>query len=186
MPERATICGMTRTALSDGEVEQLRTAGFTYPAVGSTREGVAPSGFRVLRRSLDLGSGRERFDRAVEGLLGWDMHCRVGLRVRTSDAQVVQGAVAVIRLGVGILGVDAPVRVVYVIDEPRRAGFAYGTLPGHPERGEEAFVVELLDGGAVRFSITAFSNSSSLVARASGPLGRVVQSWVTDRYLHAV
>ncbi len=177
---------MTGAALSEEEIEQLRTADFTYPAVGSTREGAVPDGYRVLRRHLDLGHGRERFDRAVDALLGWDMHRRTGLRVRTSDAQVVQGAVAVIRLGVGILSVDAPVRVVYVIDEPRRAGFGYGTLPGHPERGEEAFVVEMLDGGAVRFSITAFSHPSSLLARAGGPLGRAVQSWVTDRYLHAV
>jgi uncharacterized protein (UPF0548 family) len=32
---------------------------------------------------------------------------------------------------------DVPCRVVYVVDEPRRAGFAYGTLPGHPEIGGE-------------------------------------------------
>jgi uncharacterized protein (UPF0548 family) len=28
------------------------------------------------------------------------------------------------------------------VDEPGRRGFAYGTLPGRPETGEEAFVVE--------------------------------------------
>ena len=35
---------------------------------------------------------------------------------------------------------QAPCRVVYVIDEPDIRGFAYGTLPGHPESGEERFV----------------------------------------------
>ena len=34
-----------------------------------------------------------------------------------------------------------PCRVVYVVDEPDRRGFAYGTLPGHPESGEELFLV---------------------------------------------
>jgi uncharacterized protein (UPF0548 family) len=34
------------------------------------------------------------------------------------------------------IGFKAPVRVVYVVDEPTRRGFAYGTLPGHPESGE--------------------------------------------------
>ena len=96
------------------------------------------------------------------------------------------GSVAVIRLGLGILSVDAPVRVVYVVDEPQRAGFAYGTLPGHPECGEEAFIVELHEDEQVTFSITAFARPSSLLARAGGPLSRGVQSWVTNRYLRAV
>ena len=42
-----------------------------------------------------------------------------------------------------------PARVVYVIDEPLRKGFAYGTLPGHPETGEEAFIVEYRDDDSV-------------------------------------
>jgi hypothetical protein len=37
-----------------------------------------------------------------------------------------------------------------------RLGLAYGTLPGHPERGEESFVIELLDDGQVRVHIVAF------------------------------
>ena len=36
----------------------------------------------------------------------------------------------------------SPCRVVYVVDEPHRFGFAYGTLPGHVEQGEERFLVE--------------------------------------------
>lgn len=177
---------MTGRFLHSGEIEQLRRADLTYSEVGFTRDGTMPDGYNVLRRSLHLGSGTERFDQAAQVLLGWDMHRRVGLRVCPSDEQVVPGAVAVIRLGVGILGVAAPVRVVYVIDEPRRAGFAYGTLPGHPECGEEAFVVELHDDGAVTFSITAFSRPASLLARTGGPISRAIQSWVTNRYLRAV
>jgi len=177
---------MTGGVLPSQETEQLRQADFTYGEVGFTRDGTMPNGYKVLRRSVELGSGTERFDRAAQVLLGWDMHRRAGLHVRTSDELVVPGAVAIIRLGVGMLGVSAPVRVVYVIHEPRRAGFAYGTLPGHPEHGEEAFVVELHDDGAVAFSITAFSRPSSLVVRAGGPISRAIQSWVTNRYLRAV
>lgn len=80
------------------------------------------------------------------------------------------GAVAIIlRLGVGSLAVEAPVRVVYLVDEPHRKGFAYGTLPGHPESGEEAFVVELHDGGAVTFAITAFSRPPTSLAASEVP-----------------
>ena len=77
-------------------------------------------------------------------------------------------------------------RVVYVVDEPRRRGFAYGTLPGHPETGEEAFVVELQEGDEVTFTITAFSRPASRLARAAGPVGRRIQGWATNRYLRSV
>ena len=177
---------MTRRALLDAEVKRLREAPFTYGEVGSTRTGTLPRGYGLLRRSTVVGSGVERFERAAQAVLGWDMHRRAGLRVRPSDEQVVQGAVAVVRVGVGRLGLDAPVRVVYVIDEAQRQGFAYGTLPGHPESGEEAFVVELREDGTVTFTITAFSRPATLLARLGGPVSRAVQSRVTDQYLRAV
>jgi uncharacterized protein (UPF0548 family) len=145
-----------------------------------------PSGYGSLRRCLDIGAGTERFEQAARVLLGWDMHRRAGLQLRTSDGSVVQGAVAVLRLGARHLGVDAPVRVVYVLDEPSRKGFAYGTLPGHPERGEEAFVIELHHDCAVTFTITAFSRPATLLARFGGPISRAIQSRVTNRYLRAV
>ena len=91
-----------------------------------------------------------------------------------------------LRLGWRALGVSAPVRVVYVVDEGRRRGFAYGTLPGHPESGEEAFVVEHLEDDTVRFAITAFSRPATLLAKLGGPVSRLVQSRVTNRYLRAV
>ena len=114
------------------------------------------------------------------------MHRGAGLTVRASDVHVVEGAVAVVRVGTKHFGLDAPVRVVYVVNEPTRQGFAYGTLPGHPERGEEAFVVELRDDGAVTFTISAFSQPATLLARLGGPVSRGVQSRVTNRYLQAV
>lgn len=183
---RETMLSVSERALASWEAEQLRNADLTYSEVGFTRGDSMPSGYGDLRRSLELGSGTERFNQAAQVVLGWDMHRRAGLRVRTSNEQAVEGAVAVLRLGVGVLGVDAPVRVVYLIDEPRRKGFAYGTLPGHPESGEEAFVVELHDDGAVTFTITAFSRPSTLLARVGGPISCAIQSWVTSRYLRAV
>ena len=57
-------------------------------------------------------------------------------------------------------------RVVYVVDEPGRFGLAYGTLPGHVERGEERFLVERdSTDGSVWYDLLAFSRPNSLVAR---------------------
>jgi uncharacterized protein (UPF0548 family) len=75
---------------------------------------------------------------------------------------------------------------VYAVDEPRRRGFAYGTLPGHPENGEEAFVIEHHDDDAVSFTITAFSRPATRLARIAGPLGRIAQRRITARYLRSI
>ena len=82
--------------------------------------------------------------------------------------------------------IKVPCRVVYVVDEPTRQGFAYGTLPGHPERGEEALVIDRNDDGSVSFSVTAFSRHATLLTRLGGPVGRLAQNFVTERYLGAL
>lgn len=125
---RETMPCVRESVLANREVEQLREADLTYNEVGSTRAVSLPCGYAHLRRTIELGSGVGRFEQAARVVLGWDMHRRAGLSVRASDVRVAEEAVAVLRVGVRILGVNAPVRVVYVIDEPRRKGFAYGTL----------------------------------------------------------
>ncbi|RMB61767.1 DUF1990 family protein [Tessaracoccus antarcticus] len=42
------------------------------------------------------------------------------------------------------------------------------------------------DRGTVKFSITAFSRPSSLLARTGGSITRAPQSWITGRYLGAI
>ena len=68
-------------------------------------------------------------------------------------------------------------RVVYRIDDETedggnltRYGFAYGTLPGHPERSEESFVIEWHERDEVRLTITVFSVGATWYTRAVGPL----------------
>ena len=82
--------------------------------------------------------------------------------------------------------ITAACQVVHVLDEPRRRGFAYGTLDGHPERGEERFCLEWHDDDAVVLTLTAFSRPAAWWARAAAPLARRVQDRVTQRYLHAL
>ena len=81
---------------------------------------------------------------------------------------------------------SAPCRVVYITDEPDRQGFAYGTLPGHPESGEEAFVIQRADDDTVSFRITAFSTPASDLATLAGPLGRLAQRRMTSRYFRSL
>jgi uncharacterized protein (UPF0548 family) len=78
-----------------------------------------------------------------------------------------------------------PCRVVYVVAKPGRRGFAYGTLPGHPEEGEESFIVSHEPEGCVVLCIAAFSRPGNALSRIGGPLARWVQDRMTDRYVVA-
>lgn len=159
----------------------LSDVSLTYPEVGAT-SGELPDGYGHLRRTTTL-PGTD-LDRAGDLLLGWEMHRRAGLRVPPTPP-AAPGLDVRMRLGVGPLGVGVPCRVVYVVDEPDRRGFAYGTLSGHPETGEELFAVTLT-GEVLTFSVVAFSRPASRLARLSGPLGSRMQSVMTDRYLRAM
>jgi uncharacterized protein (UPF0548 family) len=75
----------------------------------------------------------------------------------------------------GPLRLWAPCRVVWTVDERRRAGWAYGTLPGHPQCGEEAFVVSRDGSGTVWLTVLAFSRPAAWWTRAAGALVPVFQ-----------
>jgi uncharacterized protein (UPF0548 family) len=96
------------------------------------------------------------------------------------------GDSATLRMSVGPISLDCPVRVIYVVDDPACKGFAYGTLPGHPARGEEAFLVEQEEDGSVWLTVKAFSRPSGLRWWLASPILRVVQARVTARCLRAL
>ncbi len=155
---------------------------FTYAEVGGTR-GELPSGYHHLRESRLIGKGLSTFDAAAERLLSWEMHRRAGLGVAASAPRAAEGVTVLLRLG----PLRAPCRVVWVVDEPGRRGFAYGTTAGHPEIGEESFVVEHDPRtDEVHARIVAFSRPGHWLIRLGGPVNRMAQSAITRRYLRAL
>jgi uncharacterized protein (UPF0548 family) len=163
-----------------------RRGELTYPEQGATRDGELPAGYRHVQRRERLGDGEATFVRAAEALFGWQMHRGAGLAIINAPQRPEVGKVVVTRFGPPVLGPIAPCRIVYVVDEPRRRGYAYGTLPGHPESGEEAFIVEWASDDGVYLIIRAFSRPATLLAKLGGPLEILVQKIVTDRYVQAL
>lgn len=149
--------------------------GLTYPGVGATRHGGRPEGFSHLRVATPVGRGERDHRAAAQAVNRWLMHRAMGVRMATTAESAVPGALVVVGLGVGPLRLRAPCRVVWAVDEPGRTGWGYGTLPGHPVRGEEAFVVERDDRGTVWLTVTAFSRPAVWWTHAAGPLLRVLQ-----------
>jgi len=92
----------------------------------------------------------------------------------------------VLLLRAALLWAPAPCGVVYVVEEADQFGFAYGTLPGHPEKGEVAFTVSRDGVGAVDFRVASFSRTVDPLARLGTPITRWIQKRVTRRYLTAL
>ncbi len=113
----------------------------------------------------------------------WGMLRGAGVKVEATTEVAAVGSEVIVGLG----PVQAPCRVVYVVDEPDRRGFAYGTLPGHAESGEELFLVRYDPATENVFAVvTAFSRHATWWSRLGSPVTSLVQRVVTTRYLNAL
>jgi uncharacterized protein (UPF0548 family) len=152
----------------------------SYREVGATAHEL-PSGYRHDTLSVELGRGEDLFERCVHHLDTWGLQRSMGFHTFPEDSRVSTNATVL--LTVPLLGVNllASCRVIYTVDEPTRHGFAYGTLPTHPEMGEEYFGVSINDD-VVRFELCAFSRPHAMLARLGGPITRQLQLAATRRY----
>lgn len=144
-----------------------------------------PAGFRAFRHEAAIGSGAERWAEAAAEVLAWGLQRGAGIRVSTPRVAVGDDVALTIPL-LGVVPVRAYARVLERVDEPARRGFVYGTLPGHPERGEEAFLVTLDDDRTVRVVVQGFSRPAPGIWSLGAPVLRLVQAIYTKRYLRAL
>ncbi|MEA2787008.1 MAG: hypothetical protein QOF71_3112 [Candidatus Eremiobacteraeota bacterium] len=113
------------------------------------------------------------------------MHRGAGLRI-AADGPIAVGTNVAFSAPLPIGFVDGTCRIVVVVDEPNRFGFAYGTLSVHPERGEEAFVVSKDDHGRVRLDIDGVSRPVQPLARLVPQFADHLQDRAVRRYLAAM
>jgi uncharacterized protein (UPF0548 family) len=154
----------------------------TYSPVGGSLTGVAPAGLRRHRWSTALPA--EAFDRASAAIREWAVHRGAGLTV-VADGPFAVGTNVAMSAPLPVGFVDVTCRLVSVVDEPDRFGFAYGTLPVHPETGEEAFLV-VRDRDGLRFDVQAVSAPRHPLARLAPPVADRLQHRGVERYLAAM
>lgn len=156
-----------------------------------------PEGTSSYEERVRLGSGQPRFLTAASTLMTWGAHRGAGATVEVLSADdhsayngpsfAADGTPALpgareeqfaadgtpylgagSRARIALPGEDArEVLVIYTIDEPKRAGFAWGTADEDGVTGEQLFYVELRDDETVWAVGRGF-----LTAPKSGLLGR--------------
>jgi uncharacterized protein (UPF0548 family) len=148
--------------------------GFSYADIGATNA-IVPRGYTIDRNRVQLGSGGDAFRQAVSAVRNWQMFNLGWVELHPSQAPIAIGStVAVLVTHFGFWSLNFA-RVVYVLDDERRFGFAYGTLKEHAERGEERFSVEWNEDDSVYYDILAFSRPALWQAKVAGPLARLLQ-----------
>lgn len=160
-------------------LKKVADAPFTHEPIGASCDELvtAPDGFVLDRYATELGKGAEVFERGRAALCRIDNYPPSFTRVVHLDpeAEVAEGGLfATVARHYGFASVH-PCRILYVVDEARRFGFGFGTLPGHAESGEERFFVDMDASGLVTYDVQAFSRPHALLARLGAPIARRLQ-----------
>jgi len=155
-------------------IEEQALLPFTYSEVGATRAR-APRGYPLNHHRDPIGTGPGDYGRAVDAIRGWAMYRLPWTTLCWPDRPAEPGSVvAVLVHHFGFWSLN-PCRVIYTLDdddgEVTRFGFAFGTLPGHAEQGEERFTVERRHADdSVWFEIYTFARAHHPLVRLGGPL----------------
>ena len=137
------------------ESQRETGAALTYAEVGATADDSPPPGWPARRKRVDLPPGG--FDAAKAALADWTQYDLGWTAVPVKPPIVAGRDFATIARTLGLWSVNC-CRILYVVDEPSRFGYAIGTLPHHVETGEERFLLTRR-GEAISFEISSFSRA---------------------------
>jgi uncharacterized protein (UPF0548 family) len=148
---------------------------FSYSAIGATAA-TPPAGYVVDRTRIELGVGESAFQAAIAALQRWQQFRLSWVEAWSPDTPLEAGqVVAIMGWAVGFWWLNS-CRIVYTVNQSgptTKFGFAYGTLPGHVESGEERFLIEWEhDTDQVWYDILAFSQPNHILTRLGYPLVR--------------
>ena len=168
---------------------------FSYSETGKTAQLDAPgvrdelaSRYDVDHHRFDLGTGRDVFERARSSLWAWRQFEIPWLELHGAKPVAPDQVVATLTRVAGLWYLN-PCRVVYADLPPdgNSASFAYGTLRGHVERGEERFRVSFdAVTGHVSYEIDAFSRPAVVWTKLGYPLARRLQKRFAVSTAHAL
>lgn len=163
----------------EGFLKRLEGREFSYSDVGSVAKGVVPEGFVEDHNRRRIGTGREDFEQAKRAIRAWRMFHLGWIEVCPAEAPIAVGStVAILAHTMGVWTLN-PARIAALIDETGavdRFGFAYGSLAGHAESGEEQFSVEWHhDDDSVWYDLHSVSKPGRFYSWLAHPITRRIQ-----------
>jgi uncharacterized protein (UPF0548 family) len=179
------LLGIEVGEASPARLDSWRHSAPTYAPVASTLGTAGEGRTRVAHVTAALGHGQVHFDAAVAALRSWAPQRSLAARVHPTGVHPTLGATVVLAVGVGPLRLLVPNRVVAIVDEPDRWGYAYGSLPGHPVTGEELFVVERRSDGSVHATVVVDARPAPPL-RWLGPVVPALERRAVRRYLRVL
>ena len=152
----------------------------SYAEIGTTKDGICPSGYGTDQVREELGSGADTFTRAVAAFEKWEQFDVNWVEIYPRNALIIPGSVIAVLAWHSCFWSLNACRIMYIINEQgpvTKFGFGYGTLPDHAETGEERFLLEWdRSTDVVSYDILAFSNPNSLLGWLAYPLVRFIQN----------
>lgn len=147
--------------------------GIALNTQGGPDELHVPHGFVRDHTRTEIGRGAAAFAAAKAAMQRWEQFQLGWVQVANPEAKIEpEEMVAVEAHAFGLWSVNIS-RILYVIDEPDRFGFGYGTTAMHIERGEERFLIEFYPvSGAVEYDLLAVSQPAHWLARLAYPYTR--------------
>lgn len=141
---------------------------------GESQQALGLGKWQITDERLLLGQGRACFAAAAERLFTWQAHDTAGVGVRELGENRLE-----LKFGPTL----SPCLILEKTSAENHALLVYGTLPGHVESGEEAFSIIMAADGTVTGRCVAFSRPAWIWARIGKPVARLVQLYITRKYL---
>jgi uncharacterized protein (UPF0548 family) len=173
---------------SDAKIEDFlasqKELPFSYNEVGASQAKIPP-GYPINHHRIQIGSGADAFARAKEAIQSWTMYKLSWTRLYPFDAPIAVGEVVCVVVNHGFCWSANPCRIIYVLEESgevEKFGFAFGTLPGHSEEGEERFTIEWRHADdSVWYELLAFARPHHILAKIGSPfVGLFQQKFAED------
>ncbi len=162
----------------DSFLKEQKPLPYSYREIGQTTSGQVAN-YDNDHNSILLGKGENVWLNAKNAIDNWQQFPADWTQIYPNTTPLKKGEVVAVLFRVLGLWWTNSARIVYTFDEPNRYGFAYGTLPGHIEKGEEVFWIEKDTEGNIYYHIKAFSTPSLWLVRLAYPFAR----WNQKRFV---
>lgn len=152
---------------------------FSYAETGASKNEI-PANYPINHHRQKLGNGAQTFARAKQAIDRWTMYKLDWTRIYPPETLIDVGESVCVIVNHGFCWSLNSCRIVYVLDESsaetERYGFAFGTLPGHSETGEERFTVEWNRADdSVFYELLSFAKPHHILAHLGFPFVTLFQ-----------